>query len=129
MVTACPTLVWGDVLDYLHGENEISYHKWASREGPRRPARFGYGTQGEDKDIVPGEIRAMQILPDDIRSRPDQNDDGDNTSVASTERHAFGCTDLAVPQDRFSPFVQFFRSVDWSSTVLGHFDEWPLQLH
>lgn len=67
--------------------------------------------------------------PERSRRKASNDDDGDTTSITSTERHAFGCTDLSVPETRFSSFVQFFRSLDWASTVLGPMEEWSLQLH
>jgi PAS domain S-box-containing protein len=70
-----------------------------------------------------------ELFPQPPRPKDDDGDDGDNASLASTERCAFGCTDLSVPERAFTPFVQFFRSVDWSSTSLGKIDDWPLQLH
>jgi len=85
----------------------------------------------EDSESSSSDFRpaTQQRYPEPIRMKEDVNDDGDSASLASTERHVFGCTDLSVPEIRFTPFVQFFRSVDWTSTVLGNVDDWPLQLH
>lgn len=79
-------------------------------------------------DNLPRDAGDLQHF-DDIRASGNQADCSDSTSFTSAERHAFGCTDLEVPENRFSPFVQFFRSVDWSSTALGNINEWPMQLH
>jgi hypothetical protein len=75
----------------------------------------------------PSEARMMQRSPDPLRR--EEKDGADTTSVTSTERYAYGCTDLSVAENRFTPFVQFFRSVDWGATVLGNMGSWPLQLH
>jgi PAS domain S-box-containing protein len=82
-----------------------------------------------DKDTTDLTPATQHLYLDTIPIRDDDNDDGDGASLASTERHATGCTDLSVAEKRFTPFVQFFRSVDWSATVLGNMDDWPLQLH
>ncbi|KAE9988896.1 hypothetical protein EG328_005606 [Venturia inaequalis] len=70
-----------------------------------------------------------QLFPDSMPPTWDGEEDADSASIASTERYAFGCTDLSVPAKRFTPFVQFFRSVDWPSSTLGSMEDWPLQLH
>ncbi|KAF2814929.1 uncharacterized protein BDZ99DRAFT_515692 [Mytilinidion resinicola] len=85
--------------------------------------------QEEDKLGLPQDSSKSERSASNGLSREEDYDDEDSASITSTERHAFGCTDLSVPEKRFSPFVKFFRSVDWGSTILGPIDEWPLQLH
>ncbi|KAF2501573.1 hypothetical protein BU16DRAFT_203150 [Lophium mytilinum] len=99
---------------------------------PEDDARSGGpGTifQEEEKLELPQDSSRSERSASNGRSRGEDYDDGDSASITSTERHAFGCTDLSVPEKRFSRFVQFFRSVDWGSTILGPMDDWPLQLH
>lgn len=82
-----------------------------------------------DTDASKSTAATRQLFPDSMPPTWDGEDNTDTASVASTERLAFGCTDLSVDAKRFTPFVQFFRSVDWVSTTLGSMGDWPLQLH
>lgn len=82
-----------------------------------------------DTDASKSTAVTRHLFPDSMPPTWDGNEDADSASIASTERHAFGCTDLSVPEKRFTPFVQFFRAVDWASSILGNMEEWALQLH